>query len=115
MDLDLRVLCVDDSEDDTLLLIRALKSGGYNPQYQRVDTAIDMENALKNENWDIVLADYSMPQFSAPDALNVLKNINPDLPFIIVSGAIGEEIAVSALREGARDFINNPTHSCNSA
>ena len=106
MDLDLRVLCVDDSEDDTLLLIRALKSGGYNPQYQRVDTAIDMENALKNENWDIVLADYSMPQFSAPDALNVLKNINPDLPFIIVSGAIGEEIAVSALREGARDFIN---------
>ncbi|HES60252.1 MAG TPA: response regulator [Caldithrix sp.] len=106
MDLDLRVLCVDDSEDDTLLLIRALKSGGYNPKYQRVDTASDMENALKNEIWDIVLADYSMPQFSAPDALNVLKKTTPDLPFIIVSGAIGEEIAVSALREGARDFIN---------
>ena len=106
MDLDLHVLCVDDSEDDTLLLIRALKSGGYNPIHQRVDTASDMEDALKKEDWDIILADYSMPQFSAPDALNVLKKYNPDIPFIIVSGAIGEEIAVSALREGARDFIN---------
>ena len=106
MDFDLRVLCVDDSEDDTLLLIRALKAGGYNPKYQRVDTAPDMEEALNKKVWDIVLADYSMPQFSAPDALNVLKKYNPDIPFIIVSGAIGEEIAVSALREGARDFIN---------
>lgn len=106
MDLDLRILCVDDSEDDTLLLIRALKSGGYNPKFLRVDTALDMEEALKKEDWDIILADYSMPQFSAPDALNVLKKYDPDIPFIIVSGAIGEEIAVSALREGARDFIN---------
>lgn len=106
MDLALRVLCVDDSEDDTLLLIRALKSGGYEPKYLRVDTAPEMEAALKGETWDIVLADYSMPQFSAPDALNVLKKVNPDIPFIIVSGAIGEEIAVSALKEGAKDFIN---------
>ena len=83
MDLDLHVLCVDDSEDDTLLLIRALKSGGYNPIHQRVDTASDMEDALKKEDWDIILADYSMPQFSAPDALNVLKKYNPDIPFII--------------------------------
>lgn len=105
MAIDLRVLCVDDSEDDTLLLIRALKSGGYNPEYIRVDTAPDMEEALKKK-WDIILADYSMPQFSAPEALNVLKEKNPAIPFIIVSGAIGEEIAVSALKEGARDFIN---------
>ena len=97
--------CVDDSEDDILLLIRALKSGGYNPKYKRVDTAPEMEQALKEE-WDIVLADYSMPQFSAPEALNVLMISKPDIPFIIVSGAIGEEIAVSALKKGARDFIN---------
>ena len=61
MDLALRVLCVDDSEDDTLLLIRALKSGGYEPKYLRVDTAPEMEAALKGETWDIVLVDYSMP------------------------------------------------------
>ena len=97
MVVELRVLCVDDSEDDTLLLIRALKSGGYNPEYIRVDTAPDMKEAL-DEEWDIVLADYSMPQFSGPEALKVLKEKRPEIPFIIVSGAIGEEIAVSALK-----------------
>lgn len=102
----LRVLCVDDSEDDIILLIRALKQGGYSPTYQRVDTAPEMEAALNGQDWDIVLADYSMPQFSAPDALKVLKRKKPSIPFIIVSGAIGEETAASALREGARDFIN---------
>jgi len=102
----LRVLCVDDSEDDIILLIRALKEGGYDPVYTRVDTAADMEAALDEEEWDIVIADYSMPRFSAPDALHLLNSKNPAVPFIIVSGAIGEETAASALREGARDFIN---------
>ncbi|MEJ2052938.1 MAG: response regulator [Calditrichaceae bacterium] len=102
----LRVLCVDDSEDDTLLLVRALKLGGYEPDYKRVETPAEMEAALDTNDWDIVLADYSMPQFSAIDALNLLKTKKPSIPLIIVSGAIGEETAASVLREGARDFIN---------
>ncbi|MBN2708532.1 MAG: response regulator [Calditrichaceae bacterium] len=102
----LRVLIVDDSEDDTLLLVRALKSGGYNSHYERVDTATDLVKALENEEWDIVITDYSMPRFSAPAAIEIVKQKELEIPIIIVSGAIGEEIAVSALRAGAQDFIN---------
>lgn len=101
----LHVLIVEDSEDDTLLLLRALQQGGYESFYERVDTPSAMISALEKKKWDIVISDYSMPQFSGPEALKILKEKNLDIPFIIVSGVIGEETAVSAMKAGAHDYI----------
>lgn len=110
----LRVLIVEDSEDDTLLLLRALQKGGYDPTYERVDNASAMTNALARQTWDVVIADHSMPQFDAPTALALLKKGAYDVPFIIVSGSIGEELAVSAMRLGAQDYVmkGNLTRLC---
>ena len=102
----LRVLIIEDSQDDAELLAIALERGDYQIIYHRVDTRIDMENALsQSQPWDIVLADYSMPQFSAIAALEVLKERGLDLPFIIVSGKIGEDTAVAAMKAGAHDYL----------
>ncbi|MGL5832840.1 MAG: putative bifunctional diguanylate cyclase/phosphodiesterase, partial [Waterburya sp.] len=102
----LRVLIIEDSEDDAELLAIALKRGGYQVIHQRVDTRLDMETALANpQPWDIVLADYSMPQFSAIAALEVLKALQLDLPFVIISGKIGEDTAVAAMKAGAHDYL----------
>ena len=90
----LKVLIVEDSEDDALLIIRELKKGGYNPVYERVETAAAMKKALREKQWDIILCDYKLPKFNAPSAIAVLKEANIDIPLIIVSGAIGEETAV---------------------
>lgn len=105
MDTLLRVLIVEDSEDDVLLLLRELRRSGYNVEHVQVQTAADMKNALEQQPWDIVLSDYSMPDFDAPAALNILKESGMDIPFIIVSGTIGEDTAVAALKAGAHDFI----------
>ena len=99
------VLMVDDSEDDILLIIRALKKGGYHPVYERVDTADAMQKALQEKQWDIILCDYKMPDFSAPAALALLKKSNLDIPLFVVSGAIGEETAVECMQLGARAYI----------
>ncbi len=104
MSIPIKVLIVEDSEDDAQLLLRELKKGGYKPKHKRVETAATMKKALK-ENWDIILADYKMPNFSAPAALKVLQGTNLDIPFIIVSGSVGEDAAVAILKEGAHDFI----------
>ncbi len=102
----LRVLIIEDSEDDAELLVIALEQGGYNVIHQRVDTRVAMEAALnKPQSWDIVIADYSMPQFSAIAALEVLKEWQLDLPFVIVSGKIGEDTAVAAMKAGAHDYL----------
>jgi signal transduction histidine kinase len=101
----LRVLVIDDSAEDAALLLRMLKHGGFHPVHQRVDTRESMVAALESATWDIVISDWSMPQFSAPAAFALLKERNLDLPFIIVSGMIGEETAVEALRAGAHDFM----------
>jgi PAS domain S-box-containing protein len=101
----LRVLIIEDSEDDALLLIRELKRGGYEVEFERVDKAQEMQFALDQKNWDLILSDYSMPEFNAPKALELLKASGLDLPFIIVSGTIGEETAVAALKAGANDFL----------
>jgi len=101
----LRVLIVEDSEDDTILLMRALTKGGYAPEHQRVDTEGAMSAALDHQSWDIVIADYAMPRFDALSALRLTKERDPDLPFIIVSGRIGEAVAVAAMRAGAQDYI----------
>ncbi len=100
----IKVLIVEDSEDDMLLLLRELKKGGYKPIHKRVETATAMKKALK-EHWDVILSDYKMPKFSAPDALKVLQASNLDIPFIIVSGSVGEDTAVETLKEGAHDFV----------
>src|SRR2546426_8505280 len=101
----LRILIVEDSEEDTELLLQELRRGAYEPAFERVDTPATMSAALDQQNWDLVVADFSMPQFNALAALELLNKKGLDLPFIIVSGTIGEEIAVSAMKNGARDYI----------
>jgi PAS domain S-box-containing protein len=101
----LRALLVEDSETDAELLLRALKTGGYDVTYQRVESKREMKNALGEQSWEIILSDYSLPQFSAPEALKTLKETGIDIPFIIVSGTIGEDIAVDAMKNGAHDFM----------
>ena len=100
----LQVLIVEDSEDDALLLVDQLQRGGYNTVFERVETPQAMTKAL-SKPWDLVLSDHSMPKFSAPDALSVLKENNPDIPFVIVSGHMGSDEALAALQSGACDFI----------
>ena len=101
----LRILIVEDSEIDTELLLRELRRGNYQPTHERVETAAAMTAALEQKTWDLVVADFSMPQFNALAALEVAKVKGPDLPFIIVSGTIGEELAVAAMKNGAKDYI----------
>lgn len=101
----LRVLIVEDSEDDAMLLLRELRRGGYDTSHQRVDTPEAMSAAILAQAWDIVISDYVMPRFSGLNALKVLKDSGIDVPFIIVSGKIGEDIAVDAMRAGAHDYI----------
>ena len=101
----LRVLVVEDSELDAALLLRALERGGFEPLSEIVDTAAGLEVALERNQWDLILADHSMPQFSAPEALELVKKRGLDLPFIIVSGHIDEETAVAAMQAGAHDYV----------
>jgi signal transduction histidine kinase len=101
----LRVLFVEDSLADAFLLERALTRGGFQVVCDRVDTAEGMSRALDEREWDLILADHSMPQFSAPEALQLSKQKNLDLPFIIVSGHIEEETAISTMSSGAHDYI----------
>jgi diguanylate cyclase (GGDEF)-like protein len=101
----LRVLIVEDSEDDVELLVFELELGGYDPIYQRTDTAETTLAALEEQQWDLVIADYSMPQFNAIAALSLLQEKGLDLPFIIVSGTITEETAVAAMKAGVHDYL----------
>ena len=101
----LRVLMVEDLEADAQLLLHELQRGGYATDYERVETRAAMENALAQKEWDIILCDYSLPSFRAEDALGVLKASGQDIPFIVISGVIDEETAVSTLRAGAHDFM----------
>ncbi len=101
----LRVLIAEDSEDDARLLLRELQQAGYQPTYERVDTPAAMTSALDRHAWDLVIGDYSMPAFSGPAALALLRARDPDTPFIFVSGTIGEDVAVEAMKAGAQDFL----------
>ena len=103
--LPLSVLVVEDSEFDARMLIGLLKSGGFIPTFKRVETATEMVEALNHEKWEVILADYNLPEFSAPKALELLRNTKLDIPFIIVSGGIGEDTAVAAMRAGANDYL----------
>ena len=101
----LRVLIVEDSEDDALLLVFELRRGNYAPVSRRVETVDAMQKALEEESWDLVISDYVLPGFSGLEALRVVRESGLDLPFIIVSGKIGEDTAVSAMKQGANDYL----------
>ncbi len=101
----LRLLLVEDREDDALLLLREVRSHGYELVSRRVETEAELRDALENSSWDAVIADFGLPGFGALAALEVLSGMSLDVPVIIVSGAVGEESAVSAMRAGAKDFI----------
>src|ERR1044072_4427977 len=101
----LRILLIEDSEDDARLVLREIQHGGYDVEFERVETADAMRVALARQAWDLIICDFSLPHFSAPNALELLKKSRLDLPFIIVSGTIGAESAVNALKAGAHDFI----------
>ncbi|MEA2755231.1 MAG: two-component system, cell cycle sensor histidine kinase and response regulator CckA [Aliidongia sp.] len=99
------VLIVEDNEADAILLLRELRRGGYDVTHERVDTADAMRTALAQRPWDLIISDFSMPQFSGLLALDLVRQAALDTPFIIVSGIIGEEAAVDAMRAGAHDFV----------
>ncbi len=101
----LSVLIIEDSEEDTLLLLRELQRIGYEVEFKRMETAAEMQSALSQKVWDLILSDYTLPKFSAPKALEFLKASGLDIPFIIISGTIGEETAVASLKAGANDFL----------
>jgi diguanylate cyclase (GGDEF)-like protein/PAS domain S-box-containing protein len=101
----LKVLLVEDSDSDAGLVMRALRRGGFDPTFQRVETAQDMVAALESPDWNVVISDYNLPEFDAPSALNVLQAAKSDLPFIVVSGNIGEDSAVKLMKRGASDYI----------
>jgi len=101
----LRVLIVEDSDDDAELLLVELRRAGYKPAFRLVQTHDGMADALDAQGWDIVVSDYNMPHFSALGALSLLHGRHLDMPFIILSGAIGEETAVMAMKAGAHDYV----------
>ena len=102
---EVKVLLVEDSEDDTILITRELRKAISRPVVLRVETEREMRKALEEEEVDVVISDYILPQFSGLDALRTLRETRPDLPFILLSGKIGEEMAVEAMRRGANDYV----------
>ncbi|MDF1613550.1 hybrid sensor histidine kinase/response regulator [Desulfurivibrio dismutans] len=101
----LRVLLIEDADDDAALILRALKKGGYSPEHERVESAAELQQALTRGPWELALSDYAMPGFSGMEALELVQAANPELPFILVSGAVGEETATKIMRQGARDYV----------
>src|SRR5688500_2209129 len=100
----LRVLQVEDSDSDAALILRVLAKSGYDVDATRVQDAAEMREALRDA-WDVIIADYHLPQFDAHAALALLKENGQDIPFIVVSGTIGEEVAVGMMRMGTHDYL----------
>lgn len=105
MNIPLKILLIEDSEDDALLLIREIREGGYSPEYRRVDNAEEMISAVDSEVWDIVIADYALPGFSGMAALGIISEKDLNLPAIMISGKMGEDAAVDAMKAGANDYL----------
>src|SRR5437667_310824 len=101
----IHVLIIENSEDDAILVAEQLRRSGYDPNWKMVDNAADLTEALATDSWDLFLCDYSMPGFSGMKALEIYKTFGLDIPFFLVSGLIGEERAVEAMRAGAHDCI----------
>jgi diguanylate cyclase (GGDEF)-like protein len=101
----LNVLIIEDSEVDATLVLRELRRGGFNPIWERVQTAQELHAALNSRTWDIILSDYRLPGFNAPAALKIIKQSQKDIPFLLVSGTIGEISAVEMMKAGAHDYV----------
>lgn len=101
----LRVLIIEDSEDDTALIVRELRRSGYETEFKRVDSEAALKSVLALQDWDLVISDFSMPQFSGTDALKLVRTMGSEAPFIFVSGTMGEDTAVAALKNGAQDYL----------
>lgn len=101
----LRILIVEDSEADAELLLRELRRGGYAPEYERVETAEGLDAALTRQSWDLIVSDNAMPRFNGLQALKLTQEKGFDIPFILVSGSIGEDVAVAAMKAGAHDYL----------
>ena len=101
----LDLLQVEDSESDASLIVRLLANAGYDVNAERVVTAAQMRAALERQSWDVIVADFYLPQFDAPAALAVLRSAALDIPFIVVSGAMGEDRAVGMMKAGAQDYV----------
>jgi anti-sigma regulatory factor (Ser/Thr protein kinase)/CheY-like chemotaxis protein len=101
----LRALIIEDSPDDLMLVQRELRRGGFDLVFEQVETALDMSLALDGQDWDVILCDFELPGFGAAQALALLQATGKDIPFLIVSGTIGEETAVEMMRAGAADFL----------
>ena len=105
MNRSLNVLLIEDCEEDALLIRSQLESGGWALQWKRVQTAQELQSALNKQSWDLFISDYRLPQFSGMDALKLIQRHGLDQPFILVSGYIGEETAVAAMKAGAHDYV----------
>lgn len=101
----IQLLIAEDSEDDALLIKRELIKGGYQPHMRRVESAAQMQDALENQNWDLIITDHNMPSFDSNEALELATKYGNHAPFILVSGSIGEEVAVDAMKAGAHDYV----------
>jgi PAS domain S-box-containing protein len=101
----LKVLIVEDSENDTLLITRELQRGGFEVDFERVDTPESLRGALAKQSWDLIISDYSMPRFRGPEALAIYNEHEIDIPFISVSGTMGEDTAVAMVKAGAHDYV----------
>jgi PAS domain S-box-containing protein len=101
----LHLLLIENSPEDTDLLVHTLRQGGYEPDFERVETEEALRAALASRRWELILSNYELPSFSAPRALDVLKQTGKDIPFIVVAGAVGESTAVGMLKAGAQDFL----------
>src|SRR5919199_3820507 len=111
----LRVLIVEDSKDDALLIVRELKRGSYEPKHERVETPEAMKKALAERGpWDVIISDYRMPRFRSSEALAIFRKLGLEAPFIVVSSMVGEEAAVEAMNAGAHDYVmkDNLTRLC---
>jgi PAS domain S-box-containing protein len=101
----LHVLVIEDSESDTQHIVDKLREGGYEPFFEQVDTAAALEAALARQEWEVIISDYRMPQFSGLAALQLVQDKGLDIPFILVSGTIGEEVAAAAMKAGVHDYV----------
>lgn len=102
---EIRVLLIEDSEQDADLILRELRKGGYWPVHKRIETREELRDALAETTWDVILCDHALPKFNSAAALGIVRALDKDLPFIIVSGMIGEDSAVAAMKLGANDYV----------
>jgi PAS domain S-box-containing protein len=101
----IRVLMIEDSESDAALVLLELRRHGYDPRFERVETRDGMNAALRRQTWDVIVAEYHQAQFGAPEALALLRQRQLDIPFIVLSGSIAEEVGAQMMEQGADDYV----------